>query len=308
MMDAEGRIAIQQLFRMLLRLFLPAPDRKGPVMTPKAEIDRIERLVEEGEGERALQASESLVRRFPDLPDALVCRAEVCQALDLPRPGAEAARAALERLDAARPEDRELRARALQVLAWAHWQWWEFEAAERNLGELLSLAGDHAAAWDLLAHLLEQMGRSSEAADAARRAEQLDPELFPVPVTFDAEQMEEAIRTALAQLPEELRALADEIPIVVQEFPTREMAAPPSPAEPPLPPDILGLYVGESRLERSYLNPLPAPGTIFLFKRNLERFCADRESLAEEIAVTLHHELAHCWGFEEGDMGGLGLE
>jgi predicted Zn-dependent protease with MMP-like domain len=277
-------------------------------MTPKREIDRIERLVEEGEGERALQASESLVRRFPDLPAALVCRAEVCHALDLPRPGAEAAGAALDRLDAAHREDRELRLRALHVLAWAQWQCWEFEAAEQNLRELLSLAGDHAAGWDLLAHLLEQTGRSSEAAAAARRAEQLDPELFPVPVTFGTEQVEEAIRTALAQLPEDLRALADEIPIVVQDFPTREMAMPPSPEEPPLPPDILGLFVGESRLERSYLNPLSAPGTIFLFKRNLERFCADRESLAEEITVTLHHELAHCWGFEERHMGELGLE
>lgn len=277
-------------------------------MTPKAEIDHIERLVEEGEDDRALQASESLLRRFPDLPAALVCRAEVCHALDLPRPAAEAAGAALERLDAAHPEDRELRVRTLYVLAWAQWQAWEFEAAERNLRELLALTDDHAAAWDLLAHLLEQTGRSSEAADAARWAERLDPELFPAPVTFGAEQVEEAIRTALAQLPEDLRTLADEVPILVQDFPTREMAVPPSSEEPPLPPDILGLYVGESRLERSYLNPLPAPGTIFLFKRNLERFCADRESLAEEIAITLHHELAHCWGFEERHMGELGLE
>ena len=78
--------------------------------------------------------------------------------------------------------------------------------------------------------------------------------------------------------------------------------------EEPVPPDVLGLYVGTDRLDHSVFNPLDHPGIIFLFQRNLERVCPDRPTLIQEIRITLWHELAHYLGFGEEDMADLGLE
>ena len=47
---------------------------------------------------------------------------------------------------------------------------------------------------------------------------------------------------------------------------------------------------------------------MFLFQKNLESISPDRESLVEEIRITLWHELAHYLGFEEEAMPGLDLE
>ncbi len=277
-------------------------------MNLQAEIGRIEHLLDGGELDEALRACDQLVRRFPDNPAALVCRAEVCRFLDLPQESALSAAHALQHLKRTHGTGEDLRLRALFSLAWAEWQQWRFDAAERHLRELLAADDRDASAWDLLAAVLEHQGRAAEAAEAAKRAEELDPESFPVPLELDPQTVDDAIQAALVHLPRKLRKLAREVPIVVQDFPTREMAASPAAGEPPLPPDILGLYVGQSRLERSFLDTLPSPGTIFVFKRNLERYCGDLEALQEELEVTLHHELAHYLGFEERHMGDLGLE
>ena len=54
--------------------------------------------------------------------------------------------------------------------------------------------------------------------------------------------------------------------------------------------------------------PQLKPNTIYLFQRNLERAAKNRDDLIEQIRITLYHELAHYLGFEEEDMGDLGLE
>ena len=50
------------------------------------------------------------------------------------------------------------------------------------------------------------------------------------------------------------------------------------------------------------------PPTVYLFQRNLERVCGDREQLVEEIRVTLFHELGHALGFDEEGVARMGLE
>ena len=48
------------------------------------------------------------------------------------------------------------------------------------------------------------------------------------------------------------------------------------------------------------------PARIFLFQRNLERHAAHSE-LAEEITVTLYHELGHYLGLDEAEVEDMGL-
>jgi len=78
--------------------------------------------------------------------------------------------------------------------------------------------------------------------------------------------------------------------------------------DPPLRPDILGLFVGEGELDRSVMGPAAPLEAIFIYQRNLELFCATREDLVYEIHVTLVHELGHALGLEEEDLRERGIE
>ena len=74
-----------------------------------------------------------------------------------------------------------------------------------------------------------------------------------------------------------------------------------------LPPDLLGLFVGASHLERCDENPIDGVARIHLFQRNLERACSDRAELIAELRITLYHELGHLLGFDEHGVDELGL-
>jgi predicted Zn-dependent protease with MMP-like domain len=140
------------------------------------------------------------------------------------------------------------------------------------------------------------------------RAHDIDPDRFAMPRRVDEELILEAVHQAADSLPDQFRELLDELAVVVRPSPDEDLARNEDPDGPPIPPDVLGLFVGSSQLEKSVFDVGSQPGLIFLFQRNLERACPDEETLVEEIHITLWHELAHYLGFEEEDMPELGLE
>ena len=120
------------------------------------------------------------------------------------------------------------------------------------------------------------------------------------------EAFEREVVAAGEMLPEEFRKHLAEVPVTVDEVPSEEIL---TQEAPPLDPELLGLFVGSALDERRFDGPVAAePPRILLFRRNLERQVADEEELREEIARTLHHELAHYLGFEEEDMPGMDLD
>ena len=52
----------------------------------------------------------------------------------------------------------------------------------------------------------------------------------------------------------------------------------------------------------------PAVTNILLFKTNLERASADAEQLADEIRITVLHEIGHYFGLDEDRLTELGYE
>jgi predicted Zn-dependent protease with MMP-like domain len=93
---------------------------------------------------------------------------------------------------------------------------------------------------------------------------------------------------------------------VVEDLPSDALL---SDEAPPLDPELLGLFVGTARTERTFAAAgIESPPRILLFQRNLERFARDEAELRREIARTLHHELAHYLGFEEEQMADLDLD
>ncbi len=154
--------------------------------------------------------------------------------------------------------------------------------------------------------LLEREGRLDEADAAFRRASRIDRERFPEPVRLGRAAFEREVVDAGELLPEEFQRHLAEVAVTVEDVPSDAVLFD---GDPPLDPELLGLFVGTAIDERAHQGVLAGePPRILLFRRNLERYAVDRKTLRHEIARTLYHELAHYLGFEEEDMAELDLD
>jgi len=175
--------------------------------------------------------------------------------------------------------------------------------------EVIEAESDAAPPWYGLGECFDFLGRHAEAEAAYEEAHRLEPEDFPLPVRMTREAFEGVVAEAIENLPEELRKhLESEVPVVVEPMPTRETLEAESSEEEAISPGVLGLFVGPNLKERSSLDPYHLPPTIFIYQRNLERFCLTQEELIHEIQLTLHHELGHYLGLEEEELHERGLD
>ena len=118
-------------------------------------------------------------------------------------------------------------------------------------------------------------------------------------------QFDRAVRQAVGRIPKEIREYLANVVISVRKRPSKEMLD-----QMGVPPDdtLLGLYQGDSLLERSFFSPPPFPDTIFIFQEPLEEMCDTLEGLEREIEITVVHEIAHFLGIEENRLEELGYE
>lgn len=218
--------------------------------------------------------------------------------VELDRP--PAAVAELERAVELDPGDAEFRA----SLAFALFKCCSFEQAERQAALALEADPDLPDALYVHAMTVERTGDTAAADREFERAIELDPERFQQPVRVSRPEFEQQVRAAGELLPEEFRKRLAEVAVTVEELPAEPILRE---ADPPLDPELLGLFVGTPMIERSVFGPNDLPPRILLFKRNLERYVGDGEELHAEIARTLHHELAHYLGFDEEEMAPMDL-
>jgi predicted Zn-dependent protease with MMP-like domain len=109
------------------------------------------------------------------------------------------------------------------------------------------------------------------------------------------------VRATIAELPAELRARAEPLPVVYERVPSAEML------DEVVQPDTLGLFVGEAFPDGEG-GPSPLPPQIFLFLENLWDFAeGDEETYLDEVHITYIHELGHYLGLNEDELEERGL-
>jgi len=256
---------------------------------PRAEA---ERLLDEGDLAGALRLTEELA---PDDADRWLLAAEAWTGLAQ----FENAGHALERAAELGEED------AWWTFVRGRWllaQWRADEARETL--ERLDPETEGVGLLESLALAADLQG-DHEAADRFHEAAwRLDPEAAPLPPRLSPESFEEQIDRAARELPPEFQAALERTAVVVDPMPTAALVGVPESGHPP---DLLGLFVGLPFHEHDAGPGGELPPTIFLFQRNLERMAADEDHLAEEIRVTLYHELGHALGFDEDEVEDMGL-
>lgn len=259
------------------------------------QIERVWSALDEGDLESARRALVPLERRRRDHPDVRVVAAAV--ALDEGSPTA-----ALERLEGAeRSADP---AFFFYLRARARYDECDFEEARGDAQRSLAIQPDAPEVHELLSRIADHLDEPEAAAEHAAEANDIDPDAFPLPLEVADDDFDRVVQHSLAELPAEVRKHLEEWPVIVDPLPTREMLIL---EQPPLSPDLLGLFVGRHLMERSYADVPGTPGTIHLFRRNLLRACADRDELEQEIRTTVLHEVGHLLGLDEDDLEEWGL-
>jgi predicted Zn-dependent protease with MMP-like domain/Flp pilus assembly protein TadD len=114
------------------------------------------------------------------------------------------------------------------------------------------------------------------------------------------DDLEAVVHAALSELPPEVHAKLERVPILVDELPSKDLVAE------GLDPRLLGVFQG---------TPLPEGGdlaatvtTIHLFRTNLANASMDRAMLEHEIRITVLHETAHYFGLDDADLEKIGLD
>ncbi len=116
------------------------------------------------------------------------------------------------------------------------------------------------------------------------------------------DELDAIAQEAFAELPAEIRARLQDVPILIDSLPSADMVAD------GLDPRLLGLFQGAPMSEPSTaMGGAPTITNIHLFQKNLERLTDDPEELAEQIRITVLHETAHFFGLDDAALDKLGL-
>jgi predicted Zn-dependent protease with MMP-like domain len=117
----------------------------------------------------------------------------------------------------------------------------------------------------------------------------------------DNQAFYELVERALEELPPELAGFLDNVAIVVDDWPDYSTPLVSEDAE----DGLYGLYEGVPLTERAagYYGVLPDKITIF--RGPLERDFP-RDELEEQVRITVVHEIAHHFGFDEDHLEELG--
>jgi len=115
---------------------------------------------------------------------------------------------------------------------------------------------------------------------------------------------ERLVERALAGIPSPFRDALAEVAIVIDDLPSRDQLA-----ENELDVDdtLYGLYEGVPRTEYG-ADWVAAPNRITLFRLPLEEDFPDPDDLADEVRITVIHELAHHLGIDDDRLEELGMD
>lgn len=262
-----------------------------PEMRLAMRLERVQALVEQMAWPEAALEAEELLDEAPDHVQAL----EYLARSQLGMMDAEGAALTWEQvfeLDPAATPDR------LAGMAMARFDICDLVGAVEAAREAVRLDASLAEAHFALGLALERLpGRSVEAAQALIAANRLDPLAYPFPIRLDQSGWEQALTTAMLQVPPQVRALWEGVPVRLPDVPDLEMLRR---SQPPITPRLPGMFEGDPP---SMQDPPPddpwshSPDGLSLYTRNLARVHS-LEELVERLADVLEQE-ALVWVGED---------
>ena len=133
-------------------------------------------------------------------------------------------------------------------------------------------------------------------------------------------RFDELLEAVLSSLPKPLTDLLEEAPLIVEDRPSEKLLAELgiNGAE----ESLCGLHSGTPLTDRSVAHPPDLPETIHLFREGIVdeaggwqpwqdedgEWWGGDDAVAEQIEITLLHEIGHHFGLDEDQLAELGYE
>ena len=127
---------------------------------------------------------------------------------------------------------------------------------------------------------------------------------WPAPAPARHRRFEDLVAEAVAAIPMPFAAALDEVAIVIEDEPSRDQL---TANDIERGETLYGLYEGVPRTEWG-ADWVSDPNRISLFRLPLEADFADPDDLADEVWLTVVHELAHHLGIDEDRLHELGVD
>lgn len=125
---------------------------------------------------------------------------------------------------------------------------------------------------------------------------------------MDRKSFEKLVQETLNRIPAEFQAAMKNVAIVIEDRPGPEAEDPDGREEDDEQGTLYGLYQGISLPDRSADDSGTTPDVIFLYQKPLEEDFPNREDLVREIEITIVHEIAHYFGFDEETLEQYGYD
>jgi predicted Zn-dependent protease with MMP-like domain len=111
---------------------------------------------------------------------------------------------------------------------------------------------------------------------------------------MDPLRFTQLVEEALDRLPRKFKRKLENLAILVEDRPERELQRQYSGL-------LLGLFRGVPRTHQTVFAASP-PGQIVLYQKNIEAICHSEEEIREQIETTVKHEIGHYFGMSERDL------
>jgi predicted Zn-dependent protease with MMP-like domain len=121
---------------------------------------------------------------------------------------------------------------------------------------------------------------------------------------LDQNEIRKEVARVLDRLPRQFRSHLSNVEVVVEARPGPELLL--AEGLDPRTETLYGLYQGVPLPDRSEFYPPILPDKITIFSEPLLRDFPDPADLAEQIRLTVLHEIAHYFGMDEEDIDKLG--
>lgn len=125
----------------------------------------------------------------------------------------------------------------------------------------------------------------------------------------DREMFDTVLERVLADLPEELDEKLEEVPLIVEDYPSPRVMEQLGVHHRAM---LCGLHTGIPLTHRSVLHSGTLPDQITIYREGILSVTAgrfgrvDKQELERQIRLTVLHEIGHHFGLGEGDLAELG--
>jgi predicted Zn-dependent protease with MMP-like domain len=129
--------------------------------------------------------------------------------------------------------------------------------------------------------------------------------------TLDRQRFDELLEQVLAELPESVMRLLDEVPLIVEDYPSQKLVRDMGLSHRD---ELCGLYSGIPLIERSIEQSGHLTDCVTLYREGILRVAREehpqgrinKELVRQQIRITILHELGHHHGLDEEELDELG--